>query len=99
MKRLITATVFCSLFLPTAFAQSLASLESTLKVDDRIRIVDGSGRTVEGRFVGATADHLLMKSGRNVREWRASDIREVQKRRRDSPWNGWLIGTTIGGAT
>ncbi len=91
------ALVFLSFLLPVAaVAQTAVSFErlgDQLNAGDGVRIVDATGLVRVGRVAALTPDYIaLARPGGASERIAASDVREVQVRRRDDVRNGALIG-------
>ena len=75
---------------------SFEQLGRRLKPGDRIWVTDAKGREVEGRIQRVWADALTVDT-EPPSTFPARDVRLIRQTRRDSLWNGTLIGLGIGG--
>jgi len=75
---------------------SFEQLGRRLKPGDRIWVTDAKGREVEGRIQRVWADALTVDT-EPPRTFPARDVSLIRQTRRDSLWNGTLIGLGIGG--
>ena len=99
MKTVIVVAIAAILGAASASAQTAPgnTLSDTGLLSGAIvRITDSSGAVVQGKLVGLTPTSIRVKAGRSVKEWRASDILEIQKRHEDSVLDGALIGLGVG---
>ena len=89
-------------------ATSFGELQTLVKTGDTIDVTDASGRKTKGRLGELSASSLellVRKTGPDGRETfvpqaRLSerDVRQIQLEKRDSVWNGTLIGAAPGTA-
>ena len=99
MKIILLVSMAVILAAATAGAQTAPSdtlSDTGLAPGAIVRITDSSGALVQGKLVGLTPTSIRVKAGRSVKEWRASDILEIQKRHEDTVLDGALIGLGVG---
>ena len=77
---------------------SFAELQSVLKAGDEVRVTDTGGATTQGTVIDLSGRGLNLTVDGRSRTFAEATIRQLGKRRRDSPWNGVLIGAAIGTA-
>ena len=61
-----------------------------------VRITDTRGALVQGRLIEVTPASIRVKAGRSLKEVRAADVLQIERRREDSVLNGALIGLGVG---
>jgi hypothetical protein len=77
-------------------ATSLAQLASTLAVGDVVRLTQTSGEKVVGRLTLLSSNTVTLTVGNRPRSVTESIVQKIERRRRESRWNGALIGAAIG---
>jgi uncharacterized protein YcfJ len=75
---------------------TLDDLKKVISVGNSVRVIDKSGNEINGKVENISSDSLIL-NGRRI-SLPANSIRELQKRRNDPWWNGFLIGGGIGAA-
>ena len=75
--------------------KSFDQLNTRLKVGDAVWVTDAQGREVKGRIT-SFAPAAIGVDANVARVLRADEIRAVEHLRRDSLWNGALIGLSVG---
>ena len=71
-------------------------LKLRIGVGESVRIVDVSGRETRGRVLMLSDAILTVRVDDVHREFRAADVAQIDRRRRDPVWNGVLIGAAGG---
>ena len=80
----------------TAFDQ----LNLIVKEGDKVTVTGPSGDRITGRVNSLASNGLELKTGAGVRSFSDNDIRQITRKKPDSPLNGFLIGFAAGfGAT
>lgn len=77
-------------------ARSFTELQSALKIGDRVRVTDLSGKTTQGQVAGVARSSLSLTVDGRQQELPEAAIQEVTRRRPDPWWNGALVGAAIG---
>lgn len=101
----IWISLFCALFasgtlLAQEAATSLDDLRFVLGKGDRVTVVDLSGKNVRGAVERFAPGVLEIRAGGTLRSFSDNDVRQITRRKSDSPLNGILIGAGVGfGAT
>jgi len=75
--------------------KSFDQLNTRLKVGDTVWVTDAQGREVKGRIT-SFGPAAIGVDANGAQVLRADEIRAVEHRRRDSLWNGALIGFGVG---
>jgi hypothetical protein len=100
MNKIVWLTILVSVGENLALAQESVlrfdELEKEISIGERVRIIDKSGNTIEGKIEDISADSLTLR-GRKA-SLSADSIQVLQKRRKDPWWNGFLIGGGAGAA-
>jgi len=73
-------------------------LQTMLKVDDQLKVIDRNNQTTSGRLVRISGSSLTLLVRGNHQEFPEAIIREIKQRRPHGATNV-LLGTAIGGAT
>jgi ElaB/YqjD/DUF883 family membrane-anchored ribosome-binding protein len=95
--------VFSAVFLTAhaVTAQPVASLDqlaSVLTSQTSVDVTTTDGKRVRGTLASVDRNHLrLATAGREI-DIRTDQVRKIETRRRDSLWNGLLIGAGVGAA-
>ncbi len=79
---------------PTAGA--FGDLAGLVAIGDTVCVVDASGRETRERIVSISDVHLTVTAAGPDRVFHADTIRRVDRWRRDSIWNGVLMGAGAG---
>jgi hypothetical protein len=79
--------------------QSLSDLPQRVQKGDRVRVTAKDGTVINGRFDSVSNSSVrLSDSGSALREIPGPTIKEIQRKRPESAWNGVLIGLGVGAA-
>ena len=78
-------------------SRSFDEVKKELSLGDTVRVTDDSGNIINGKVEELSSSSLKLKGKTTVLF--ADSIRQIQKKRRDSVWNGLLIGGGIGAAS
>jgi hypothetical protein len=77
-------------------AATLAEVAARVPPGDVVYVTDASGATIKGTLAEATGEAVRVSVKSGVRRVAAADVRRVQWQRRDSVFDGMLIGAAIG---
>jgi hypothetical protein len=98
--------VLLLVIVPSGWAQqpaaSVVGLQSKLKPDDELKIIDRKGKATTGRFVSMSGSSVTLMVRGNPQEFSEATIREIKQRRPHGARNmllGAAIGGVAGGAT
>jgi hypothetical protein len=86
-----------SLFAQTP-AQTFEQLSTRISAGDSIKILDVSAAEIKGHLEEISALDLAISTGRSVRRFSESQVREVWHQQKDPVGNGILIGISAGAA-
>ena len=75
---------------------SMAELQSKIKADDELKIIDRNGKSTTGRFVSMSGSSLTLLVSGTRQDFPEATIREI-KQRRPHGSKGIVIGAAIGG--
>jgi hypothetical protein len=75
---------------------SFEELELLANVGETVNVVDALGRETRGRVATLSGVVLTLSVDATRREFAEADVRRIDRRRRDSIWNGLLIGAGAG---
>jgi hypothetical protein len=96
-------SIFCALLamgsagvLAQEPAASLDQLKLLLEKGDKMTLVDSSGKSTTGRIERMAADAIDVRVEGTIRTFAEKDIRQIDRTKPDSPWNGILIGAAVG---
>ena len=73
---------------------SFEELEKEISIGESVRVIDKNGDIIKGKVDDISPDSLTLK-GRKA-NLSANSIQVLQKKRKDSWWNGFLIGGGAG---
>ena len=79
-------------------ATSFEELQPLLKPGDPIDITETGGRKIKGRLGELSASSLELQAREGGTRFSEGDVRQIRLARRDSLWNGTLIGFAPGAA-
>jgi hypothetical protein len=102
VPRFATLAVFvlASSVVATGNAQPLVTsfdqVRLVIKAGDRIAIRDVSGARTSGAVVAVSPSSIRLAAKGATRDFSASDVVRIQRKRRDSLWNGAAPGAIIG---
>ena len=75
---------------------SFGDLKLRIGPGESVYVVDASGRETRGRVMTLSDAILTVTIDAVRREFRAADVKQIDRRRRDPVWNGVLIGAAAG---
>jgi hypothetical protein len=78
-------------------ASSLDDLRPLTRETTHAIVTDRNNQRFRGTIAEASASALVLRIGGTMRRFAAEDVQSVRIRKRDSPWNGGLIGALVGG--
>jgi hypothetical protein len=81
---------------PPGPARSFEELQGRVRTGDRVYVIDTSGMSTRGAIAAVSKVSLTLTLDGTRREFDASTVRQVDRRRRDSVRNGLLIGIGAG---
>jgi hypothetical protein len=77
--------------------QSLSELPQRVQKGDRVKVTAKDGTVISGRFDSVSNSSVRLNgSGSGLREIPGTTIKEIQRKRPESAWNGVLIGLAAG---
>ena len=83
--RFIEALLLVILTATSGWAQqpvhSVQELQSKLKTDDQIKVIDRNGKTSTGRFISISGSSLTLMVGGARQEFSEATLREIKQRR------------------
>lgn len=77
-------------------ASSFEDLELRGILGETVYVIDTSGRETRGRVATLSDVALTVTVDKTRRAFAADDVRRIDRRRRDSVWNGLLMGAGAG---
>jgi hypothetical protein len=83
---------------PAPEASSFDELKSRLQPGANLLVTDSAGREVSGKLSGLSDTSLRLVLHGQPQAFTQADVALVKQRRRDSLWNGFLIGMAAGAA-
>lgn len=75
-------------------ARSFDELQKRVSIGDSVRVTDAAGKIVKGKVKEMSSSSLRLSGSSTVLS--ADSVRRIEKQRKDSLWNGLLIGGAAG---
>jgi len=80
-------------------ARTIIDLRDVLRYSEEVIVTEQNGSTLKGNIVEVSSKSVRVRAAGTTLEFDQTQIRNIQRRRKDVWWNGALIGISAGGLT